>query len=642
MKIRPYIYCLLVIISCTSSKKERPSIADTSIKFSEVTEKVGLKTENNWKYGGPTIADINNDGKYDLLLGNHDTSPIQLFWAQEDDTFVEQKGLFPKADLHGMAAGDYDKDGDLDILISLGGGNGTTPQPQRLLRNDNGNFVDATEEAGLSEMGARGRSVRWIDLDNDGDLDFLQINAQQMVNEDIPRNILFENNGDGTFTYRKSEVFENIDAERLLITDFNNDGILDLLTFSPYSPFQFWKGNNDFTFTNLSQEWLPENLQSMAQVSTVAEADLDNDGDMDYYLARGKSYYQIANNSISFNEDEKRLDLRDEGNKSHDGITFYADADIELSDFYRFPRGPEKPRIPLFIGNSKTEYKMPYEVQKVTQTEAKGFPENLDKSGWYLGYLGEGKWRLEWLLKLDLAWDVRASIIGVTKVEPDWEPQNLGVPDILLVNEGTHFKDASSSLPKESLENNWGITTADFDNDGLSDFFLYRFGGLIQRTEDVLLKNKGNLHFEAITDHGANHIPAKAHGDMGAAFDYNLDGKVDVLSGDDDNGQWLLYQNKTDSKNNYVFFWVGNSKSGVDAYGAKVKITTASGSQFKLIGSGSASHAQSFLNMVHFGLGRDNKIETAEIIWRNGERESLSNIDVNTAYQIPNELNKGN
>ena len=620
------------IIFILQSCSKKPEI--NKIQFTEVTQKVNLTTDNNWKYGGPTIADINNDGKYDLLLGNHDTSPIQLFWAQEDFSFSEQKGLYPRADLHGMAAGDYDKDGDLDLLISLGGGNGTTPQPQRLLRNDNGSFVDVTKEAGLSEMGARGRSVRWIDLDNDGDLDFLQINAAQMINEDIPRNILFENNGNGTFTYHKSDAFENIDAERLLITDFNNDGISDLLTFSPYAPTEFWKGNNNFKFTNVSKKWLPENLQNTNQVLTVAHADIDNDGDLDYYLARGKSHYQIANNSISFDEKLKRLDLRDEGNKSHDGITFYADGDIELSDFYRFPRGADKPTIPLFLGDAKTKYSMPYDVQKVTQSEAKGFPKNLDKSGWYLGYFGNNKWRLEWLLQTNLAWDVRASIVGVTKVEPDWTPQDLNTPDVLLINEGNHFKDASKSLPKESLENNWGITTADFNNDGLEDFFLYRFGGIIQRIEDIILKNKGNLAFESIPNHGANHLPAKAHGDMGATFDYNLDGKIDVLSGDDDNGSWHLYQNNSINNNNYVLLKIGNSTSGVDAYGAKVTVITNTGKQFKIVGSNSASHSQSLLNTVHFGVGKNNEIKNIEVVWRSGEKVTKKNVKVNQSYSF--------
>ena len=630
MTQKPYVFIWIIIMIASCSKKEQTP----QILFKEVTKEVGLTTGENWKYGGPSIADINNNGKYDLLLGNHDTSPIQLFWAQEDNSYVEQKEIFPKADLHGMAAGDYDKDGDLDLLISLGGGNGATPQPQRLLRNDNGTFTDATKEAGLSEMGARGRSVRWMDLDNDGDLDFLQINAAQMVNEDIPRNILFQNNGNGTFTYRKSEAFETIDAERLLITDFNNDHVLDILTFSPYAPVEFWQGRNDFTFTNVSKSWLPKTLQNTNQVLTVAHADIDNDGDLDYYLARGKSHYQIANNSISYDKELKRLDLRDEGNKSHDGITFYADGDIELSDFYRFPRGPEKPSIPLFIGDKKTKYVMPYEEQTVTQEDAKGFPKEMDQSGWYLGYLGNKKWRLEWLLKTSLAWDVRASVKSVTKIETDWVPQDLNVPDVLLINEGTYFKDASNNLPKESLENNWGITTADFDNDGLEDFFLYRFGGLIKRTRDIILKNNGSLKFESISNHKANHIPSKSHGDMGATFDYNLDGKIDILSGDDDNGSWHLYENSSINNNNFLLLKIGNSKSNIDPYGAKVTVTTASRKQYKIVGSSSASHAQSLLNILHFGLGEDDEVIDVTVTWRNGETIKRKKLAVNKIYNF--------
>lgn len=624
-----YLYLFIVCFSC--SEKKLPLIS-----FVEVTKQVGIITEANWKYGGPTIADLNQDGRYDLLLGNHDNTPVQLFWANSDNTYSEQKEIFSKADLHGMAAGDYDKDGDLDILLSLGGGNGLKPQPQRLLRNDNGKFKDVTIEAGLSKMGARGRSVRWIDLDNDGDLDFLQINAAQMVNEDIPRNILFENNGNGTFTYKKNEAFENIDAERLLISDFNNDGILDIITFSPYSPIQFWKGNNDFSFTNLSDDWLPKELQETLNVIAVSELDLDNDGDLDYYLARGKQGYQIANNSIFYDEEKQRLDLRDEGNKSKDGITFYSKGNIKLLDFYRFPRGREKPTIPLFIGKNKTEYEMPSTSQNVSTIEAEGFPDELDKSGWYLGYLGEGKWRLEWLLQSDLAWDIRASMTGVTKVEPDWEPQDLGVQDILLKNEGDKFINATTILPKESAFNNKGVISADFNNDGYNDVFVYRFGELKQRIPDVLFVNDKNGGFTSTLQHGATpKILGDSHGDMGTAFDYNFDGKIDILSGDEDNGQWHLYQNSTSNSNNHILLQIGNSKSGVDAYGAKVKISTASGIQYKIIGSGSASHAQCFLNTVHFGLGTKDTVEKIKVVWRSGEQKTLKDLKANQLYKIP-------
>ncbi|MEL0654785.1 VCBS repeat-containing protein [Pseudoalteromonas issachenkonii] len=75
-------------------------------------------TQKNWKYGGPTIADINSDGYYDLLLTNHDTTPIRLFMANGDNTYTLQDDIFPREDLHGMSAGDYDNDGDLNVLIA--------------------------------------------------------------------------------------------------------------------------------------------------------------------------------------------------------------------------------------------------------------------------------------------------------------------------------------------------------------------------------------------------------------------------------------------------------------------------------------------------------------------------------------------
>ena len=613
------------------SKEKEPAV----VSFSEVTSEVALNTERNWKYGGPTIADLDCNGRYDLLLGNHDTSPVQLFWGNMNARFSEQSGVFPLADLHGTAAGDYDQDGDLDLLLSLGGGNGSSPQPQRLLRNDNGTFIDVTVQAGWSEMGARGRSVRWIDLDADGDLDFLQINAEPMKNEIIPRNILYENKGDGTFSYRKSEAFEKIDAERLLITDFNKDLIPDLVCFSPYSPIQFWQGHNDFTFSNVSQEWMPRELQNATSTMTACSFDIDNDGDLDYYFARGKSTYQIGNNALSYDERIKRLDLRDEGNQSHDGITFYAEDSIVLLDFYRFPRGRDKPTLPLFVGKEKTKFEMPVKSKTINKNEARGFPKQPNESGWYLGYLGEGKWRLEWLLLSDLAWDVRASIIGVTAYETEWESQSLGVQDILLINEGNRFKNASSNLPEESYENNQGVIAGDFDNDGRTDLFIYRFGHLKKRVEDALYMNKDDGLFKSVSGHGAaSATMGDCHGDMGAAFDYNLDGRVDILSGDDDNGRWHLYQNTSNSENKFVLLQIGNSDSGIDAYGASVRLTTSTGEQFKSIGSGSASHSQSFLNTVHFGLGKETCIDQIQVVWRSGESETIKKLDVNQIYQI--------
>lgn len=635
MKIR-YLFSFLAILVLTACKLLTPQgESPEKLSFKDVSEQVGLLSEPAWKYGGPSVSDINNDGFYDFLLTNHDTTPIRLFMANGDTTFTRQNDIFKRADLHGIAAGDYDLDGDNDVLIALGGGNGTTPQPQRLLRNDNGQFVDVTVESGLSEMGARGRSVRWVDLDNDGDLDFLQINAEKMVNEAVPRNILFENNGNGTFIYRSSPIFEEIDAERLLLTDFNNDNIPDVIAFTTYAEITILQGNNDFTFTDKTNDLLPENSEGYKGVVTIAQADIDNDGDNDYYLARGKLYYTIANNSVSFDEKTGRLDLRDEGNKSHDGITLHANGSLELTDFYHFPRAKRLSHMPVFLGINKTLIDTPVSSTNITQQQALGFPDKIDETGWYLGYLGQNTWRLEWLLADNLAWDLRASIKGLSGYTPDWTPQILDVPDVLLRNDGHKFTDISVNLPVETKTNNWGVTSGDFNNDSLTDFFIYRFGELKERIADVALINdgKGSFHSQIMFD-ATTELGKDSHGDMGVAFDYNLDGKIDLLNGDDDNGQWHLYQNNTKSDNHYLLARVGYSKNGIDPLGAKVTVETALGTQFKIVGSSSASHSQSVLNISHFGLGKERVVKKLTVRWRDGSVIEYTNIQADELHLI--------
>ncbi|WP_262501193.1 hypothetical protein [Pseudoalteromonas sp. FUC4] len=43
---------------------------------------------------------------------------MRLFMANGDNTYTLQDDIFPREDLHGMSAGDYDNDGDLNVLIA--------------------------------------------------------------------------------------------------------------------------------------------------------------------------------------------------------------------------------------------------------------------------------------------------------------------------------------------------------------------------------------------------------------------------------------------------------------------------------------------------------------------------------------------
>lgn len=613
------------------------SCASSQVLFTDVTEQSGILSPATWKYGGPTLADLNGDGRLDLVLGNHHEYPAQLFLSEGDKRFRESDPVM-RWDVHGIAAGDYDNDGRVDLAVSMGGGNGTNPSPPRLLRNTGDGFTDMTEAAGISQMGARGRSVRWIDPDLDGDLDLLQINARQLPGEKGPRNIMFENVGDGQFVYRPSPAIEPIEAERVLVTDLNGDRIADLITFTPLG---VWLGSGDFQYVNASEQWLGDlNEEQREFAMTVAEADVDNDGDMDIYVARGKTYYEIANNSIDFDPDTGRLDLRDEGNKGQDAITFFAGEAVGLEGFWHWPRGVDL-ELPVYAGAQQIELETPVMPTLVTAAVARGMPEHLENNGWYLGYLGDGKWRLAWNLDDNLAWDIRASVTGVSRVTPHWEPQERGVRDLLLINQGNRFEDASDTLPAEAGDNNWGVITGDFNNDTRADFFLYRFGGLHVRTGDVLLTNQGddgNPVFSASVDHGANNLAAGGHGDMGAPLDYDQDGWLDILSGSDDLGQWNLYRNTALESGNAtghsLTIIVGQSPNGTGPEGAEVRLSSAKGAQFKRVGSRGAVHSQSLNPAVHFGLGEATKGVQVQVRWRDGTEQVQSELAAGKTHII--------
>lgn len=617
------------------------------VVFQDMSTLAGVVSKPTWKYGGPCVFDMDNDGRYDFVLGNHDQTPIQLFVANPDNTFTERIALAWREDFHGITAGDYDLDGDNDLLVSIGGGNGTAPKPPRLLRNDGGEYKDVTEEVGISRLGARGRSVRWIDLDLDGDLDMLQINAKKMISEEVPRNLLFENLGNGTFEYRSSPSFEDIEAEKVHVTDFNQDQVPDIITFSNWDPVTFWMGRGNFSFINASELLSPGPLSSLQNVKAIAEADIDNDGDLDYYLCRGGN---PNDNRISHDKRRARLDLRTKGERGRKGISFTTHpwrTGIDLLAFDHFPRG-KRVSIPLFLGEEKTQHPAPRQVLWVGKEQAKGFPEELPESGWYLGYLGQDRWRFEWDLRDDLAWTMIASIIGIEDFDSDIESNEANIPDILLLNEGRYFKDISYRLPEEARSNNTGVVPGDFDNDGSTDFFLIRYGELKERILDVIVLNHGKGNFESLLSHGATDLSEDAHGDMGSAFDYDLDGSIDLLVGDDDFGTWHLYRNETwDDKaqqdnGNYLLLHVRYSPKGVDPMGAEVRLKSGETGQYKLVGAGSSAFSQSQLNILHFGLGENEGVDKVEVRWRDGTTERLVDVQSNQLVKIGSSSGRGN
>ena len=106
----------------------------------------------------------------DILLTGLDTSsnPVSKIYRNNgDNTFTEQTSIsLTGVDGGSVAWGDYDNDGDLDILLTGYSNSGIV---SKIYRNNGNNIF--TEQTSISLTGCYGSSVAWGDYDNDGDLD---------------------------------------------------------------------------------------------------------------------------------------------------------------------------------------------------------------------------------------------------------------------------------------------------------------------------------------------------------------------------------------------------------------------------------------------------------------------------------------
>jgi hypothetical protein len=288
--------------------------------FTDVTWGTGL-AQPAYPTQTATWADFDNDGDLDLFVGNEadvnlyesktnpegprgwDNYPNQLYRNEGDGKFVDvaaAAGVAAAGFAKGVAAGDYDNDGDVDVYVSnLDGKN-------NLFRN-NGDwtFTDVAAQARVTEPDGRSFATWFFDYDNDGNLD-LFVAGYQASNADmfadargLPHNALlpclYRNNGDGTFTNKAVELGLNDPYSPMGANfgDLDNDGYLDMFLttgdpdFRSLVPNAMLRNDAGQRFQNVTTSGGFGNLQKGHGVSF---ADLDNDGDQDIYHEQGGAY----------------------------------------------------------------------------------------------------------------------------------------------------------------------------------------------------------------------------------------------------------------------------------------------------------------------------------------------------------------
>ena len=258
------------------------------IEFTDVTAEAGIRFKHNSgafgkKYlpetigSGGAFLDYDNDGWQDILLVNSMDWPENkkrrsfpaLYHNNKDGTFTDvtaQAGLGIEMYGIGVAAADYDNDGNIDVYITCVG-------PNRLFRNlGGGKFADVTARAGVGDPGFS-TAAAWFDYDNDGKLDlfvgnYVEWSPQTDQNCTLdgknksyctPRTYkgqsptLYHNRGNGSFENVTERAGLNDPAGKTLgvaLLDYDDDGWMDLFVANDTEPNKLYRNNHDGTFTD--------------------------------------------------------------------------------------------------------------------------------------------------------------------------------------------------------------------------------------------------------------------------------------------------------------------------------------------------------------------------------------------------------
>jgi tetratricopeptide (TPR) repeat protein len=254
--------------------------------FEDITESSGVGLLENTACA--IFADFDNDGRQDLIVVRA-AGPL-LFLNQGGGKFRLKANAFqfanpPQGTFTGAAAGDYDRDGWLDIYFCLysyyqGADQYRYPAPYYaaengppnfMFRNNrDGSFRDVTAQSGLNQNNTRySFCCGWGDYNRDGWPDLYVVN-------DFGRKNLYRNNGDGTFTDVASQAgVEDVGAGMSVCWfDYNNDGLEDL-----YIADMWTAAGERISTQDIFQSTAPEQVRALYRKHAMGNSLLRNRGD---------------------------------------------------------------------------------------------------------------------------------------------------------------------------------------------------------------------------------------------------------------------------------------------------------------------------------------------------------------------------
>ena len=276
-------------VTATSSAKSFLYKNNGNGTFTKIT--TGAIADSTYNTGwGCTWGDYNNDGNVDLVIAAANNFGIvhhpSRFWYNNGD------GTFTKIDTTQFTMlnapytcpsfYDYDQDGDIDLFIGSGPATGTPARDylyRNLLKEIGSPSLQRIDTSVIGTDLVDGQVWNFIDYDNDGDLDAYLTNYGRVNN-------LYRNEGNGYYVkMTQAQVGNIVNGGTLNLAnvwgDFDNDGYIDCFVTRDASGNRFYHNNGDGTFTNMD-------TISIANVTGnhfgASAGDYDKDGKLDIFV----------------------------------------------------------------------------------------------------------------------------------------------------------------------------------------------------------------------------------------------------------------------------------------------------------------------------------------------------------------------
>ncbi len=266
--------------------------------FQDVTGGINPQQDIDTAARGVAAADFDGDGDLDLFFSNPLTDPLdnktEPSLPQELKNFYRNEGggvftpMYRGIDWTGFVQGvsslDIDGDGDIDVAEAKWGA------PSTIYQNDgDGNFADVGENFGLPQAhNIHDNGMTFADVDNDKDMDLAIIGKERLV--------LYENRSNVFTLYQTIVPYESFEGFHVCFGDFDHDGDLDLYV-SGEDVYEN-DGHGIFTLVLNNSSGLSRSLTTVDPRGS-ALGDFDGDGDLDIYVTDKRGYNFLLRNEVN-------------------------------------------------------------------------------------------------------------------------------------------------------------------------------------------------------------------------------------------------------------------------------------------------------------------------------------------------------